>query len=145
MGRTFLESGRKRICGGADVPNRREACPNRQIMPIPVRFCLLLFGVYDSSNCPVCTQSSRSLGEWTLPHSSLYLLLFESLPIIVRARCLTFYGFDFGELRAFCKGSSKPSDVYRQSESKMLVITLAIATLKAISARLSKGQPHNVF
>lgn len=66
----------------------------------------------------------------------LYLLLFQSLPIIVRARWLTFYGFDFGELRRFLQRQLEDftvaPDVYRQSESKMLVITFATATLKAI-------------
>jgi hypothetical protein len=61
MERTFLKSGRKGVSGGADVPHRGEACPNGQILPIAVGFCLLLFGVYDLANCPICSQSLVSL------------------------------------------------------------------------------------
>ena len=61
MERTFLKSRRKGISGGADVPHRGEACPDGQILPIPVGFCLLLFGAYDPANCPICTHSQLSL------------------------------------------------------------------------------------
>lgn len=61
MERTFLEGSGKLIRGCADVPHRRETCPNRQALPIPVRFCLLLFGVCDPANCPIRAQSSLSL------------------------------------------------------------------------------------
>ena len=61
MERTFLKSGRKRISGGANLPHRGKACPNRQTLPVAIRFGLLLFGSWGPANCPIFTQSSHSL------------------------------------------------------------------------------------
>jgi hypothetical protein len=84
MERIFLKSGGKSISGGAQLPHRREACPDGQILPIPVGFCLLLFGAYDPSNCLICTHSLLSLvyGKF-LFHALLYYYS-QACIIIVR-------------------------------------------------------------
>lgn len=59
--RFFLKSGSKRIGGCANIPHGRKTRPNRQTLPVAIRFGLLLFGSWGPADCPVCTQSSRSL------------------------------------------------------------------------------------